>query len=788
MYISLEWVSEYVQLPEDFDPSALAHELTLRTVEVEGTKHLADRFADEVVIGRVVSVEQDGDRYGVCVDIGRKIQVQSEIPVEEESFVAVGHEPSGAPYLTTPCRLGLTPMYDQSTAAVPIDLSEVADGVALGSDAIALLGWDDILIEIDNKSLTNRPDLWGHYGIAREIASIYGAELLGLPHRELDPKKKSTSLIDHVEPSTCNRMTLMEIESPDGAGRIAPLAIRSRLARIGQRTLGLYADLTNYVMFAVGQPSHAYDASKVSLPFSVVSGVTAPAAAFLSGEDHEITETMPVIVDASGPIAIAGVVGDAKTQVTADSTSVVLEMANFDRTAVRRSTFATRSRTDASSRFEKGLDTQSVDRGRGYLAHLIAQHDPSSTITSHQDEMLAPTVPTEVETSLSFLNSRMGTELSPDEVAAYLRPLGFETKVAGEDLTVKAPSWRSTGDVSIPNDILEEVSRMIGYDNLVAVKPAIELRAAPPSQHGDLERRLREYLAFRAGAQEILTYPWATDRLLAFAGWADADLLAIDGSVAPDQAHLRPSLLPNLIGAAETGLTHYPNFVLFELGSVYRPRGQGRSSQGQEQLPDLKSSLGVVFVGDDLGTLFRRAVGAVTDLPKVCRMAALEIAPTDGVPWGDPTAALRISASGDTVGHIGAINLAEALDTPSIQQVAVGIELELGELELLPSRSNTYHPVSPFPGSSIDLSVILPDKTSWAELAGQIEAASLENLSRLEFVEEYRDARLGVGVRSITLRAHLVSDERTLEASDKAAMREQLVELLESQFGAAARG
>ncbi len=768
MLISREWLGDFVALPLDLDADTLAHDLTIHAVEVEGHTAPGRAFDGRWVVGVVRDVDDARGRW--LVDVG------ATEPVAIDGAGAAPEGPTivdlGRDRACSPADICLAEMYPGHGTA-PLADPDLA-GVAPGTSAALALGLDDTVFEIDNKSLTNRPDLWGHLGIARELAAIYGLNLTDPPSAPLNPATADPSVIGSVDAAVALRFAIVTIRP--GVGSLSPLEVRSRLHRVGQRSLGLYADLTNYVMFAVGQPSHAYDAARVALPLSVRRG-PAGSLAVLSGGVVEVTDATGVIADDDDTVAIAGIVGGSSSQVMSSTASVALEMGNFVATAVRRTSIDLGVRTDASARFEKDLDTQSVDRGLGYLIHLIATHDPGAEITAHADQVTDETVPSVVATTLSFINTRMGTDLTAAEVADRLAPLGFSTTTELDGaMAVSAPTWRSTGDISIPNDVLEEVARSIGYDELPPTTMSVDLRRS--THHGTvaLERRVREHLALPLQAQEVLTYPWALDELLSRTGFDLDARLRIDGAPSVDRQRLRPSLIPNLLGAVEVNLPNRARFRLFEVGSVYL---------GDASEPRVERRVGAAFVGSDVMEELRTVVGGVEAMTRFARVADLRVVDAAPDGWGDAAVRRDIVANGERIGRIAALDLGLAIGGHGIGRVAVFFEMVLDGLRTLPSRDNRFVPVSAHPSATVDLSVWVPEDVRWADVEAACAVAEVPHLRQVRFVDEFRDDE---GRRSLTLRLHLSSPVRTLLGEDKAVAWQTLLDLLRADLGADARG
>lgn len=805
MKVSLEWVREFVDLPPQATAVEVARELTLKTVEVEDCLDLAAPLAS-VVSGQVVATEPVGIRghvlascevgsgnpvpvvtrtAGVAVGAvvavalpgARLIPPGGGTPVELKAAKVAGVDSRGV--VCTPTELRLEALFPDSPAGAAVDLGGI--DAEPGSPLAEVLGFDDFVLEIDNKSLTNRPDLWGHYGIARELAAIYGRPLKPLPspHRPTPAE----GLVGELDPEVCQRLTVLEFRV-DGTGP-APLWLRSRLVRIGERSVNLCVDVSNYVMFTVGQPTHVYDAARVSLPLSIERAGTPGKLEIITGESPELEPATPVVRDANGPVALAGVMGGAASAVGSDSQRFVLEAATFRPTVVRRSSQRLGLRTEASARFEKGLDTPRVDAAVDLFLHLLGQVAPDLTTGRVQDVQMDPTTPAEVEVDLGFISRRLGQQVTLDDATEILTSLGFTTSGDSDQLRLGVPTWRSTGDVSLPQDIFEEIARIRGFDDLPVSALSIDLKPVRSLNRRPLDRTIREQLATRAGLREVLTYPWVADGMLHAAGFDKQATVRFEGPPAPDRNSLRPSLVPNLLEAIEANLRYTSAFGLFEVGVVF-PGGLAAPYKDVfESLPQQARHVAAAFVGGDGAGLFRHAKGVLEMLRRHCHLTDLQLAPADtaAAGWADSSARLAVNARGAMVGTLG------LLTTRTRRLAGIGgiqvacFELDLGGLSAHPSRDNRYQPLAELPESDFDLSVVLGDQVRWDQLAPIVEDVD-PLISRVAFVDEFRGDWVPEGHRSLSLRVTLQPHETTLTAESIATIRGNVLSALAQRFGA----
>jgi phenylalanyl-tRNA synthetase beta chain len=680
--VSLEWVRDYVELPPEVDAADLAHELTLKTVEVEN-----------------------------------------------------------------------------------VDKVE-----------------GDVIFEIDNKSLTNRPDLWCHYGIARELATIYGLPLKPLPTAPRPPTAEG--LIGTVDATLCQRFAAVEFAVD--ATPATPAHIRRRLERIGEASVGLCVDLSNYVMFTVGQPTHVYDADHAKLPLSAETLDVDETLEPLTGQRVPLTGPTGLVHGEGQILAIAGVIGGLSCAVTPTSRRFVLEAATFRPRPIRAASQRLGLRTEASARFEKGLDTQRVDAAIDLFLHLLGQAAPQASVTSMQDVTLEPTVAAPIVVDRDFLDRRIGQRLDDAEIQATLGGLGFATIVDPSTVRTTAPTARSTGDVSLPHDVVEEVARIHGYDRLPIARTSVALVSARSLNRRPLSRVVREQLATRAGLQEVVTYPWTADALLAAVGFSKDDTARFQGAPAPDRDSLRPSLIPNLLEAVAGNLRYSTSFGIFEVGTVFAGGVRVPYNGVHEPMPPMGTRLALALVDADGAEAFRRAKGVLDMLRRHCHLTGLVLAGDSDLAWADRSARLALHAADIQVGTL-------ALLTPKTRRLA-GIdtvqvacaELDLAGLSRHPSRENRFEPLPELPEGDFDLSVVVADDTKWSAIEATTRRAH-DLVTAVAYIEEYRGTWVPDGYRSLTLRITLRPKDATLTSDVIGTVRGDVLDLLGRDLQASQR-
>jgi phenylalanyl-tRNA synthetase beta chain len=636
----------------------------------------------------------------------------------------------------------------------------------------------DSILEIDNKSLTNRPDLWGHFGIAREFAAIYKLPLRPLP--TVGRPVTVDGLVGSTNPELCTRFAAVGF---DADGYTTPDWLRDRLHRIGEASVHPLVDLSNYVMFTVGQPTHVYDADRLSLPLSAEVTTQPGEARLLSGQPVKVDAGLPVIRDSREIVGIAGVIGGASTALQPGSKSFVLEAASFRPQIVRRASQRLGVRTEASARYEKGLDTQRVDLALDLFLHLLPEIAPQALVSGMQDIVVQPTSAAEIKVHRQFLIDRIGDDLGDETVHATLRALGFTTVQRDGRFLITVPTWRSTGDVSLPHDIVEEVARIYGYDRLAVAQLPVTLRPVRSLNRRSLGRDVREQLALRAGLQEVLTYPWTTDHLLAAAGFDKEQTVRFEGASAPDRDSLRPSLLPNLLETIASNLRYRPTLGIFEVGTVFSPAAWKPYRGEYEVMPEQPQLLGVALVGDDGVELFRRAKGILSMLRRYCHIVDLSLDGEADAVWADPSARLGIRAGGRPAGSIGLLT-PRTRRLSGIEGIQIAYaEVDLRHLEVHLSRENRFETISELPETDFDLSVVVADGVPWAAVERVVSGVD-KRIRKVNYVDEYRGSWVPGRHRSLTLRVVLRPTATTLTAEEIGEVRTRILEALAHEVGA----
>ena len=812
MKLSLSWIRDYVDLPADTDLKKLAYDLTMDTVEVEDVEFMENRFRNMVVgVINEVLPHPNADKLRICkVDIGIdeiKDIVCGGINLKEGMRVAVAcpgalvrwhgeGEPveiknsklRGVASFGMICasdEIGLGDLFPSSQEAEILDLSafEVPAGTTL-ADALDL---KDVLLEIDNKSMTNRPDLWGHYGIAREIAALYNLTLKKFEPFTTDVQ--SDFKVEIEDSDRCPRYIGVEMEGV--SVKPSPYKMQNRIWKVGMRPINALVDITNYVMLATGNPTHAFDADNISDHIVVRRAKEGEKLLLLNDKELELCTDDLVITDSEGPVALAGVMGGSKDSILPKTERVILEVANFEATGIRRTALRYDNRTEASSRYEKAVDPERCDQALSLSMKFFKELYPEMKVTGFCDRYEKKLERAQIDVSLAWLEKRLGKHLENDVIRGKLEILGFDVEIDGDNMHVTAPTWRSTGDISIKDDVMEEVARMYGYDNFEATSFTTAFEGAINQKDQDLIRNIKEYLAIRCGMQEVYTYPWMNDVFVNAVLQNTDGVLRLSTPPAPDLSYIRSSLLPNLCEAVVKNERYFNDFSIFEEAQVFFDRNYISPYDPTESLPEQKRHIAAAFASSTrkIDELFREAKGVLEYMPRYTHMTGFTFRKEEKPVWSDNVVWLNIFLGDDKIGDLGLVAKKVSMDC-GIKNLSVMLfEIDATKLQPLKSRTNRFEHLAEYPENDFDISMLFDSNAVWSDIydviMGKKKASAL--VKAASFVDEYRGKQIPAGKKSVTIRLVIGSNEKTLTSQEIEKAAGQVMTKLSKKLGAVLR-
>ncbi len=782
MKLSLRWLSRHVDL-QGIEPGQILADLTMSTAEIEGVEQFGEGL-ECLVVGHVRKREKhpDADKLSVCeVDVGAAGGVL-QIVCGAQNVAAGQRVVVIQPGETLPAKGGKGALkikvgkirgvesHGMICSEAELGLSEEADGILvlpddapIGARFVDVQHVQDHVFEIDNKSINHRPDLWGHFGFARELAAIYG--------RDLKPP-----IVPIAFPAT-GKQIKVEIDDQDACPRYCGLVIdgvtagpspnelRWQLAAVGQRSISLPVDLSNYVMLDLGQPVHAFDARHTGQgPIRVRRARNGESITTLDGQKRELADQDLLICAGDKPEALAGIMGGAGTMVAADTTSLFLESANFRANTIRRTSMRLGLRTDASARFEKAQDPANAELAVHLFVDLLQKYCPTS-------KPAGPLVDPagfryqgkQILLRRARLAQKLGIELPDSKVAAILSSLEFAVVTGDEGFEVSVPSFRATKDIHAEDDLIEEVGRMFRYDNI----PERPLHGViePPVRNEELflQRRLLEVACTDLGCSEVYNYSFVPDAVLTGCDALQHAYVQVQNPVAPEQSRIRRHVLPSLLASAQPNLRQHAEVRLCERGKGYHAEMADRF-----HLPHEVHELAFVWARSTgvhpFGEL-REAIATL--LLRLGYPAAMQrVWHGKDQPWVHPSRAVAIDRDGSPVGYVAHLHpgVARGMELPLTTAIAC---LDVRALLANGRKIARYQAVPTFPVLPVDVAVLVDEAMQVAPVAEFLRTVGRKLVRDVTLFEVYRGERLPAGKKSLNFTVTLGADDRTLGAEDE---------------------
>ena len=798
MRVSLNWLREFVDI--DIDVDDLTHKLTMLGLEIESVEKPGAEIQD-VVIGKVLSVDPhpDADKLVVCkTDVGGSEPLQ--IVCGATNMKAGDLVPTAVVGATLPegfkiARRKMRGIESQGMMCSARELGLGDDHLGLlildpdlpvGENAVPLLGLDDVVFDIE--VTPNRADWASMIGVARELAALLETPLR-IPEIPLTESGKPAAELSSVtieDPDLCPRY-IGRVLTGVKVGP-SPLWMCRRLISGGLRPINNIVDITNYVLLETGHPLHAFDYDLLAENRIVVRRARdGETMLTIDEQDHVLTSDMLIIADAKEPIAVAGVMGGHDSEVGERTVNVFLESAYFDPVSVRRTARALGMQTEASLRFQRGADPEMAEYAVDRAAALMQELAGATVHPGKLDEYPAPLEPIELTLRYDRTNLLLGASVAPKDQRKFLANLGFQ--MVGEDrasCSVRVPLRRN--DVRQEADLIEEVARLYGYDNIPSNLPRVAVTDNVFAPHDKKLRGLREFLV-GLGLTEMMGMTFSAPSQVERAGLDGAylDMVTLENPLSEQHATMRSSLIPGLLAAVSTNLRHgSPNIKAFELGPVYRPNPAA-------ELPDQHTRIGVIYTGHegrkhwskpeqplDLYDL-KGLVEAVLDWLSV----AIDFVAIDFRTMA-PGQCGQVVVREKPVGVLGQVS-EQILAGYDIEQPVYLAEIDLDPLLESDGQPTGFHSIAIFPPSLRDMAVLVDETVPAGNVCAAAQKAGGKLLSRVDIFDVYTGKQVPAGKKSIALSLVLQSTDRTLTDKDTQKTWDKILKTLEDNFQAELR-
>ena len=797
MKISTKWLREILAAggaEMSSKPAAeIGEKLTLHACELEEVLDL-NPFFSRVFAGKMLETRPHSNAEKLSVatfDLGKKLG-KKQIIYGQVHEVAVGE--------VLPIALGgakLKSGIEIKNTEIRGEKSEgmIADNAELGLKMLGLLRFADAeigkslpeicaefgdqMLEIDNKSLTHRPDLMGHNGFAREVAAIFRADWnLVEPSPKLDFAQQLKAPRVEIQSPVCRRFCALQMHDVS----VAPssFATQIRLENLGIRAISNFVDITNLILAGRGQPMHVFDADKIDGKIIVRQAKKGEKITTLDGNEYELDDEICVIADEKKVLSIAGIMGGLESSCTEKTQNIVFECANFDPVSIRRSSQKLGIRTESSMRYEKSLDPhacRSAILAAGELGAKVCEHARFAGALTDVFPAQNEFEPKYIDFDPQKISTHTGLEISDDEIVGILHSLKFEVeRCEKSNWRVQIPSFRATKDISIPEDLTEEVVRMHGFESLPAKLP--EMPICPPERNfqRDLEWQIRDFCAGR-GFLEVLQYSFASARDCEFD--PTKKYVEIQNPLSADQQFLRTNLVAAFARNTESELRKWGSLRFFEIGKTFLETGK--------VLPDERQKW--AFFAAEMGgknePLFFELKKNVADALHFLGLHSHFFESQTPEVFAEKGTSADIFCGEEKVGIIAALEKSRLSVRDS---AAVFAELDVQKItQLVRKTLKKYEKISPFPPVFRDLSIVLESKIGAG--AVEIEAQkSSELLQKIEFFDEFTDeAKLGRGQKNISFHLQFRSGEKTLAENEVEHEFAKIVKNLEKKFGAQLR-
>lgn len=806
MNISLNWIRDFVDLPK-LSSADIAWRVTVHTAEVEGVIDEAKKF-ENMFVGEImkISAHPNADKLrlvdvnlgketkkvvcgGSNLELGMKVAVaipgavvqwhgQETITLElakirgEESYgmICAGEE------------IGLADMQasqgSNDHAILDLSLLKAKPGTPLAE----ALGRSDTLLEVDNKSLTHRPDLWSHYGFAREMSAIFGKPLKKLDtFLKIKPVAGKEKLTIKIEDNKmCPRfsaaiLTGIKIEE-------SPQWLKARLQAAGMNPHNNVVDVTNYVMLELGQPMHAYDRKVVGKDgFIVRNAKKGEKLITLDETEQKLHEEDPLVCSLAGsPLGLAGIKGGLQSGISAATNEIILESAAFDPIIVRKSSVRHALRTDASQRFEKSLDPSMTELAIKRAINLLQELCPTAKLVSP-----VTTVGTwkekkiEVTANPETINSKIGKKIATKEMVSILKALEFDVKTVGKNLKITVPSHRATRDVNIEEDIVEEVARIHGYDQIDPVLPALPMTLPVENEERMYKHLTRSIFALGLGFSEVVNYSFYSKDRFEKCGLGEEGHIKILNYLSEDQTHMRRTLVPNMLANIEANERTFEKIQIFELGHTYE-------EEAGAYMPREEKRLAAMVAMD--GEPFYAIKGALEAYLKNFGVNGLQLIESKyPAPCAHPKKCMDIVVRGKTIGQVFTLHPG-TLKSYDIRCNVSAFELQFSPLVQNGRSEKKFKALAKFPSMSFDVSVLVSKKSKVADLEKAIRSADSNKLiESVSLFDIYEGKNIPDDKKSLSYSIEIRHPERTLTEIEYQTLQDATFLAIE-KFGGTIRG
>ncbi|NLW24942.1 MAG: phenylalanine--tRNA ligase subunit beta [Clostridia bacterium] len=808
MQVSFKWLQEYVDI--DITPEELAEKLTNAGVTVDEIEYL-NKGIEGVVVAKVLTVQKhpNADKLSLCqvtTDNENVYQVVCGAPnVRDGQIVPFALVGANLPGNVKIKKAKLRGVESQGMICSAQELgiddeslpSEQREGILvldpsapLGEDIVKYLNLDDCILKLD---LTpNRGDCLSVINIAREIGAILGkkVKLPEISFAEIDKNVHDFVQIKIDAPDLCYRYAARIIEGV--TIKPSPLWLQHRLRCSGIRPINNVVDITNYILLEYGQPLHAFDYNFLEQGQIIVrQAKPGEKIVTLDGQERELTEEMLLITDPTKAVAVAGVMGGENSEVKETTTTVLIESAYFNPKSIRRTSTGLGLRSESSLRFEKGINIETVVEACNRAAQLMADLAGGRILKGVADNYPTPIKRTVIHLQLDKINKVLGTALTDKEIKGILTRLDFLIlQEDGEKITVEVPPYRP--DITIPEDLIEEVARLYGYENIPVTLPEGVTSQGQKTAEQKLRDKILEVLSFR-GLYEVINFSFINknhfDKLLLPEDDSRRNAIPLLNPLSEEQGYMRTSILPGLLVNLQKNINkRNENIGIFELGKIYLPQSQGQDITREKMTLGIAVSGVLVSDWQEKGRKvdFYYLKGILEDLFDKLNIINVDFVPCKDNPSYHPGRTAKVYVNNEQIGILGQVHplVLENYDLPKEVYIA---EIDVDVLFKIGQGKVEFKQLPKFPSVSRDLAIVVKDQVLAKDLIEKIKELGGELLVELQIFDVYKGGQIPSDSKSIAFSLTFQAMDRTLTDKEINEIFDRIQNSLGVHFGATLR-
>ena len=776
MKVSYKVLKKY--LPNIKSPEEVANDLIMHTAEVEEI-HAQGAHLEHVYIGKILDFKKhpDADKLNIC-----NVQVQGEV---RQIICGAPNVSKGIVVAVALPGAELKPGFIIQKSKIR---GEVSNGMLCSEDELGLVEerqdgimilpenapldipvkdyfqMDDVILEIDNKAINHRPDLFSHIGIAREIAAIDGADL-GYDMVQTDFNHLPDLGIKNDIPVTVKRYMGLKVSGVQNID--SPQYIKDVLGSHDIDSKGILVDITNYSLYLYGQPTHCFDADKLVWDIHIRFCKDGEEFVGLNDKTYKLSKEDIAIADDSGVIALGGIIGGKHSAVDNTTKNIIIESAWFDQAVVRKTGKRLGIRTDALNVFEKDLVHTIRDTGPSLIIQELQKHLPELRLESFTDIYAEPGLQATIEFDLDYINNLIGQNYSESQVVHILDTLGIKKQ---KD-TLIIPLWRK--DLTKKADIAEEIARIDGYDKIQTTVPRINLGAVAQTPSYNIKKQLRNFLVAR-GFYDMYNYSFVSQELMEKCGSTVEWLIDLRNALSEEITHMRPSLIPNLLLSLENNIREYKDLSLFEVGKVFQLQSSGNIEENYELS-------GVITTeSDNLFYVSQTLVRDICDTLCIdtCHFDTVQDTPTHA----HPGRTAKLIVRGKEVGIVGEIHPRVSQNFDIKQRVGF-FTLNISKIEASSFITVKAHEISNFQENNFDINFVADKNVKGKDIQAAIEKTDPSIIQKVELFDIYENEEKLPGQRSFSYKVYFWSLEKTLDDTVKNALIEDIVKTVEKKGG-----